>query len=90
MPDKTNQKELVSNNRLVLVSRGPKPEGWVGRYYLCPLCGYYTDRNKYDECDCGNIAIDVDYCRIIVSKSPESDVCVYDAEPEQTDSRRRK
>ena len=74
MADKTDQDVLLRDYDLHLVSKGPTDRGWIGQYYKCPLCGYFVDRSKYDECDCGNISIDVDYCRICVDKCAESEV----------------
>ena len=79
MPDKTDQKALLRRFNMQLVSKGPTAQGWIGQFYLCPICKYYVDRTKYDVCDCGNIRIDVDACRISVSKSKESEVNVYNA-----------
>ena len=79
MAEKTDQQTLLRDYDLQLVSVGPTSRGWTGQYYKCPLCGYYADRSKYDVCDCGNISIDVDFCRISVSKCPESNVAVFNA-----------
>ena len=70
---------------MIFVSQGPSPSGWIGQYYLCPLCGYYVDRNKYDECECGNITIDVDYCRISVNRTPHCEVKVFNASRKKDD-----
>lgn len=77
MTEKTDQESLLRDYDLQLVSMGPSEDGWIGQYYKCPLCGYFVDRSKYDRCDCGNISIDVDYCRISVKKCPESEVAVF-------------
>jgi hypothetical protein len=77
MAEKTDQNKLLENFELEFISKGPTEEGWIGQYYRCPICKYYVDRTKYDECDCGNISIDVDYCRIIVEKCEESEIKVY-------------
>ena len=79
MTDRTDQQALLAEFDLQLISKGPTADGWTGQYYKCPLCQYYVDRTKYDACDCGNISIDLDYCRISVTKCPESEVEVYDA-----------
>ena len=79
MPEKTDQKKLLENYELEFISKGSTDKGWIGQYYLCPICRYYVDRTKYDECDCGNISIDVDYCRISVEKCKESEIEVYNA-----------
>ncbi|EEF60867.1 hypothetical protein Cflav_PD4036 [Pedosphaera parvula Ellin514] len=79
MAQKTDQKKLLAEFDLVFLSKGPGEHGWIGQFYRCPLCGYYADRNKYDICECGNICIDVDYCRVSVSKTPESEIEVYNA-----------
>jgi hypothetical protein len=81
--EKTDQAALLRDYRLILVSRGPTSLGWSGRFYLCPLCGYYTDRTKYDECNCGNVTIDVDCCRISIRDCPESQIEVYNAIPKR-------
>ena len=77
--EKTDQEAHLRDYSLEFLSKGPTDRGWVGQFYKCPLCGYFADRSKYDECDCGNISIDADYCRITVEDSPESDVEVYNA-----------
>ena len=86
MIEKTDQKKLLEKYELEFVSQGPTERGWIGHYYLCPICGYYVDKTKYDECDCGNISIDVDYCRITVLKTKESEVKTYNVK-DKTDNK---
>ena len=75
MPHITNQEKLLLENDLVLVSKGPLKEGWVGQYIKCPICLYYVSKsNGFDECICGNIKIDSDMLRISITTSKESEV----------------
>ena len=65
---------------LALVSRGPKDGRWVGAYLRCPSCDYYVSKGPgFDECPCGNIAIDSDMLRVAVRQTPEAEVETYDA-----------
>ena len=74
MPQITDQKRLLEENALGLVSTGPT-SGWVGDYLQCPICKYYVYRGDgYDACPCDNISIDSAYCRVTVKDSPECDV----------------
>lgn len=80
MPQITNQERLLRDFDLVFVSKGPKNGMWWGHYFKCPICGYYASKGAgFDECPCGNIAIDDDMFRVSVDISSDSEIECYDA-----------
>lgn len=80
MPHITDQTELKRDYDLKLVSNGPINGTWNGHYLKCPLCGYFVLKGAgYDQCSCGNISVDSDMLRVVVDKTPESEVEVYNA-----------
>jgi hypothetical protein len=75
VPQITDQERFVRENILAFVSKGPLDGMWRCAYLKCPRCGYYVLRGGgYDECPCGNIAIDSDMLRVQVQDTPESEV----------------
>lgn len=85
MPHITDQERLLSKNVLTLVSMGPLEGMWRCTYLKCPICGYYVLKGPgYDECRCGNIVVDSDMLRVIVTRSSESEVECYNAAPTRT------
>ena len=75
MPCITDQDRLIRDNELVFVSRGPLDGMWRCHYLKCPRCGYYVLKGAgYDECRCGNIAIDSGMLRVTVRDSAESEI----------------
>lgn len=80
MPQITNQVALLRDYTLQLVSTGPKDGQWVGQYLKCPICGYFVLKGAgYDECLCGNISWILTTLRVVVRKTPESQVEIYNA-----------
>lgn len=83
MPCITDQQRLFRENELVFVSKGPLAGMWRCHYLKCPRCGYYVLKGAgYDECPCGNIAMDSGMMRGSVRDSAESDVECYDSKPQ--------
>lgn len=82
MPQVTDQDELRRKFSLELVSRGPERGMWRGQYLRCPRCDYHVLKGPgYDECPCGNIAVDSDMLRVAVRDTPEAEVETYNAVP---------
>ena len=80
MPQITNQRRLLRDFELELVSIGPKDGRWKGEYLKCPICGYFVLKGRgYDKCICGNISIDSDMLRVSVPATSELEVEVYNA-----------
>jgi hypothetical protein len=80
VPQITDQERFVRENILVFVSKGPLDGMWRCAYLKCPRCGYYVLKGAgYDECPCGNIAIDSDMLRVQVQDTPESEVECFNA-----------
>ena len=80
MPQITDQERLLRENSLVLISMGPLDGRWRAEYLKCPRCEYYVLKGAgFDECPCGNIAVDSDMLRVQVSDTLESEVECYEA-----------
>ncbi len=80
MPQATDQERLLREYELDFVSKGPLDGMWRCQYLKCPECGYYVEKGaNFDECTCGNIAIDSDYLRVIVKRSAESEIETFNA-----------
>jgi len=80
MPKIISQEKLAQNFNLEFVSKGPLDGMWQCHYLKCPICGYFVYKGKgYDKCPCGNISIDSDALRVVVLKTPESEIETYKA-----------
>ena len=75
-----SQENLTRKFNLVFISKGPLDGMWQCDYLKCPICGYFVFKGKgYDKCLCGNISIDSDALRVVVLKTPKSEIETYKA-----------
>jgi len=79
----TREELTRDGGEVVLVQVGPQP-GWPvrpGVVLRCPRCGTFVHTDRYDDCACGAISIDLDAGRISVSGFPEQTVEIYRVTP---------
>ena len=80
----STREELTRDGaEVVLVQVGPQP-GWPvrpGVVLRCPRCGSFVHTDRYDDCACGAISIDLDAGRISVSGFPEQTVEIHRVTP---------
>ena len=82
MPSITDQSQLLRDNKLLFVSKGPQDGMWRCEYLKCPVCQYYVLKGSgYDECNCGSISIDSDMLRVITTSIDEAEIECFNAVP---------
>ena len=81
-PALATETELRATFLLEFVAHGPTAQSWEGDYLKCPECLTFVHKGGDNHrCPCGNVCIDSDMLRVIVTNGPESTIETYRASP---------